>query len=80
MDIIQKPGKYSRATTQGAASYIKNITFDKETGEILSPKTFLELDLEKLKAEEALDGYYAIVTSEYKETDDRIIDIYRGLW
>lgn len=80
MDIIQKPGKYSRATTHGAASYIKNITFDKETGEILSPQTFLELDLEKLKAEEALDGYYAIVTSEYKETDDRIIDIYRGLW
>ena len=38
------------------------------------------LDLEKLKEEEALDGYYAIVSSEYKETDDRIIEIYRGLW
>ena len=36
--------------------------------------------MEKLQAEEALDGYYAIITSEYKETDDRIIDIYRGLW
>lgn len=33
-----------------------------------------------LKAEEALDGYYAIVTSEYEETADRIIEIYRGLW
>ena len=80
MEIINSPSKYSRATTYGAAGYIKNITFDKETGEILSPQKLLELDLEKLKAEEALDGYYAIVTSEFKESDDRIIDIYRGLW
>lgn len=80
MDIIQNPGKYSRATSYGAAGYVKNIMFDKETGEILSPKKLLELDVEKLQAEEALDGYYAIVTSEYKETDDHIIDIYRGLW
>jgi len=40
----------------------------------------LKLDAEKIKAEEALDGYYAIVTSEYKASDDHIIDMYRGLW
>jgi len=80
MDIIKSPSKYSRATSYGAAGYIKNIAFDKETGEILSPQKLLELDLEKLHEEEALDGYYAIVTSEYKESDDHIIDIYRGLW
>lgn len=80
IDIIRSPGKYSRATSYGAAGYVKNIDFDKETGEILSPQKLLEFDVEKLQAEEALDGYYAIVTSEYKESDDRIIDIYRGLW
>lgn len=80
MDIIQNPSKYSRTTSYGAAGYVKNIMFDKETGEILSPQKLLELDVEKLQTEEALDGYYAIVTSEYKESDDRIIDIYRGLW
>lgn len=80
MDIIQNPSKYTRSSTYGAAGYVKNIMFDKETGEVLSPQKLLELDLERLQAEEALDGYYAIVTSEYKETDDRIIDIYRGLW
>jgi transposase len=80
MDIIHSPSKFSRATSYGAAGYVKNIVFDKETGEILSPQKLLELDVEKLQAEEALDGYYAIVTSEYKETDDHIIDIYRGLW
>ncbi len=80
MDIINNPSKYSRATSHGAAGYVKNITSDKDTGEILSPIRLLELDKEKLQAEEALDGYYAITTSEYKESDDHIIDIYRGLW
>src|SRR5690554_171485 len=80
MDIIESPQKYSRATSHGVAGYIKNIAFDKKTGEIMKPDRLLSLDLEKLKAEEALDGYYAIVTSEYKESDDQIICIYRGLW
>jgi len=79
-DLIANPGKYTRATSVGAASYVMNIDFDKETGEVLSPSKALALDIEKLKTEEALDGYYVIITSEYKETDDRIIDIYRGLW
>lgn len=79
-ELIANPGKYTRATSYGAASYIKNIDFDKETGEILKTGKALEIDIEKLKAEEALDGYYVIVTSEYKEKDDRIIEMYRGLW
>lgn len=79
-DLIAHPGKYTKATSHGAAGYVKNIDFDKETGEILSTSKALTLDFEKLKADEALDGYYAIVTSEYEETDDRIIEMYRGLW
>lgn len=79
-DLIGNPGKYTRATSYGAASYVKNIEFDKETGEILSNPKLLLLDSDKIKDDEALDGYYVIVTSEYKETDDRIIDMYRGLW
>jgi len=79
-DLIEHPGKYTRATSYGAAGYVKNIDFDKETGEILTPAKALELDLKKLKEDEALDGYYVIITSEYDETDDRIIEMYRGLW
>jgi transposase len=79
-DLIANPGKYTKATSYGAAGYVKNIDFDKETGEILPTTKALMLDLEKLKDEEALDGYYAIVTSEYKQSDDEIIEIYRGLW
>lgn len=79
-DLIANPGKYTQATSHGAAGYIRNIDFDKETGEILNTTKALALDLDKLREDEALDGYYAIVTSEYKEPDDKIIDIYRGLW
>ena len=79
-DLIDNPGKYTRATSHGAAGYIKNIDFDKETGEILNTSKALVIDLEKLKEEETLDGYYAIVTSECEETADKIIEMYRGLW
>ncbi len=79
-DLIANPGSYTRATSYGAAKYVKNINFNEETGEILSSTQVLGLDIEKLREEEALDGYYIIVTSEYKESDDKIIDIYRGLW
>ncbi|MBK5261629.1 MAG: transposase [Peptostreptococcaceae bacterium] len=67
-ELIANPGKYTRATSYGAAGYVKNIDFDKETGEILKPSKTLELDLDKLKEEEPLDGYYVIITSEYEET------------
>lgn len=80
LDLIASPGKYTRSTSYGAVGYIKNIDFDKETGEILTVGKVLELNTDKLREEEALDGYYVIVTSEYKETSDRIIDMYRGLW
>ena len=79
-DLIAHPAKYNRAASYGAAGYVKNIEFDKETGEILNTSKALELDLDKLKEEEALDGYYVITTSEHEETDDRIIEMYRGLW
>jgi transposase len=79
-DLISNPGRYTRNTSYGAVSYIKGIDFDKETGEILTPTKSLSIDWEKIKEDEALDGYYAIVTSEHKETDDKIIEMYRGLW
>lgn len=79
-DLISNPGKYTRNTSHGAVSYIKGIDFDKETGEILTPSKSLSIDWDKIKEDEALDGYYAIVTSEHKEAEDKIIEMYRGLW
>lgn len=79
-NLIASPSKYTKSTSYGAASYVANIEFDKETGELVENGQMLFLDEEKIKQEEMLDGYYAIVTSELDEKDERIIDIYHGLW
>lgn len=47
---------------------------------MLNTEKKLYLDQEKIKQDEQLDGYYAIITSELDESDDNIIEMYRGLW
>jgi transposase len=80
-DLVNNPSRYNRTTSVGAAKYVKNLTFDKKTGEILEDaQRALLFDEEKLRKEEELDGYYAIMTSEYKESDETIVELYRGLW
>ena len=78
MDLINNPGKYNRSTSYGAANYVKDITYDKVTGEITQNR--LLLDIQKIEKEAQYDGYYSIVTSEVEKSDDEIIEIYRGLW
>ena len=80
MDLVGNPAKYNRATSYGAAKYVKNLIYDKKTGEILSAKKKPIFDEEKLLEEEKYDGYYIIVTSEWEESDEKILDMYRGLW
>lgn len=80
MDLIKNPGKYTRATSYGAAAYVMSLDFDKETGQVLEKSSKLSLNEAKLQEDEALDGYYVLITSEYEETDAKIIDMYRGLW
>lgn len=79
-DLTKNPGNYTRATSYGAAKYVKKVNFDKETGEILTSSSVLEIDEDVIRQEELFDGYYVLLTSEMEEPDDKIIDIYRGLW
>ena len=79
-DLAANPGSYTRATSYGAAKYVKKIDFDKESGEILTASSVLDIAEDLIKAEEALDGYYMLLTSEMETPDDEIIDMYRGLW
>ncbi len=79
-DLAIHPSKYTKATTYGAAKYVKRIEYDKETGEILAAASVLDINEDLIKEEAALDGYYVLLTSEMDESDDRIIDMYRGLW
>jgi len=79
MQLVENPAKYGRATSYGAARYVKNVDFDKDTGEVIKGRK-ASFDLEKLAEDEKYDGYYAIVTSELDMSDGDIIDTYRGLW
>ncbi|MBS4025312.1 MAG: IS1634 family transposase [Clostridia bacterium] len=78
-ELIASPGKYTRATSIGAAGYVNNIKFSKETGEIPDGLA-LSLNEARIQAEEKYDGYYSIVTSEKHLSDTEIRDIYKGLW
>lgn len=77
-DLIKNPSAYTRATSYGAAGYINNIKFDKETG-VVSNGSELSLNLEKIKEDEKFDGYYSIVTSEEHLSDLELRNIYKGL-
>ena len=78
-DLISNPGKYTRATSVGAAGFVNNIKFDKETG-LIPEGTALSLNEEKIKELEKYDGYYSIVTSELEMSAKDLRDKYRGLW
>ena len=78
--IILNPKNFNKRNTYGAAKYIRQIAYDKNTGEILEAKSILAFNDQLLAEEEMFDGYYVIVTSRYFETDDWVIDTYRGLW
>jgi transposase len=79
-ELVDNPSKYNKATSYGAAKYVKNLEFDDKTGEIRTSKVYPVFNEAKLREEEKFDGYYCIVTSELDKSDDEIISIYKGLW
>lgn len=79
-DLVVNPQKYTKATSYGAAKYIRDLKFDKETGEILEVKGRPVIDFQRIAEEEKYDGYYAIVTSELDMSNLEVIETYRGLW
>lgn len=85
--IAEKPSAYTKATSYGALRYVKNVEINKKTGEFKEAKNGKPcLDMEKYFEDEKYDGYYCIVTNLFDEdglgtfSDDKIIDMYHGLW
>jgi transposase len=78
--IIDNPQNFSKQNSYGAAKYIRQIEYDKSTGEIVTPASKLSFNEETLAEDEKYDGYYVIVTNRHDKPDDWIIDTYRGLW
>ncbi len=48
----KNPGNYTRAISYGAAKYVKKVDYDKETGEILTASSGLDIDEDKIREEE----------------------------
>jgi transposase len=78
--IIKNPENFNKQNTYGAAKYIRQIVFDKDTGEIVQTQSDLVFNDEVLAEEKKYDGYYMVVTSRHFEPDDWIIETYKGLW
>lgn len=78
-ELIKNPARYTKASSYGCTAYINNISFSRDTGEIVNGKE-LSINQEKIAEEALYDGYYSIVTSEKELSDKEIRDIYKGLW
>jgi transposase len=78
--IIANPKNFNKKNSYGAAKYIRQIEYDKKTGEIIVANSMLAFNDEILAEEEKYDGYYVIVTNAYNKSDDWVIDTYKGLW
>ena len=78
--IIAHPKRYSKKEAGGALRYVKNIEYNRETGECINTKRIPYLDLDKIAEYEKYDGYYAIITSEVNMPDHKVVRTYHGLW
>lgn len=71
-------GDMASAKAHSSVRYTKDTPCVRATGE--AAEHLWSLDEEKIAADEALDGYYCIITSETYMEERDIIELYRGLW
>ena len=71
-------GDMSSAAAKTSVRYAKDVPVVRETGEAADHNWVI--DEERIADDEAMDGYYCIVTSEQDMGDREVIDAYRGLW
>lgn len=79
-NIVDNPKRYNKSEVKGALRYVKDITYDPDTGECLNARKKPYLDLEKIAEDEKYDGYYVIITSEVKMSPLEVVRAYHGLW
>lgn len=78
---IISSSKNGKISSNGATKYIESFTCDKKTGEIHGDSSNVHfINKDKILEEEKYDGYYLLVTSELKMSDEDILDAYRSLW
>ncbi len=78
--IVDNPRGYNKNEAKGALRYVKDITYDPDTGECLNAKKKPYLNVEKIAEDEKYDGYYVIITSESNMSPLEVVKAYHGLW
>ena len=81
-DYLKDPHSYRISATQMpiVKKYLKKEVVNKKTGEILNSADLTAvLDVDKLKLDYELMGYYTLATSEINMDDQQIIDTYGNL-
>jgi transposase len=79
--LAADPKAFKRSCHMGMRKYIDEAIVNVETGEIEKDcKTHTAINHKKIAEDEALDGYYLIVTSENELSASEILNRYRGLW
>lgn len=78
---LKNPGNYTRATSKGAAGYVKEVEEEeKKDNKKRKKQKKLEIDYDKIQEEEKYDGYFSIITSEVEMSDKELRDAYKELW
>lgn len=80
--LIDSPNSFRVSKTQIALlkKFLKKTLIETDSGELLdSAKLKAQLDMDKLKKDYELMGYYSIITSETNMEDLTIIDTYKNL-
>ena len=66
---------------KGVDEYTKQMIIDKDTGEVLKDIVAKRsVDLEKAENDSLFDGYFCLVTSELDYSEQKIREVYGGLW
>jgi transposase len=78
-EMAARPSCLKAMLEKAVAKYLIGVTVD-DDGIITKCGEALLFNEERLAAEEALDGYCIISTSEVEKASEEVIDIYRGLW
>ncbi|MDR0287479.1 MAG: IS1634 family transposase [Clostridiales bacterium] len=66
---------------KGVDEYLKDNIVDRKTGKLLeNVKNVRTVNTEKAEADEKFDGYFCIITSELDYDEQKIRQVYGGLW
>lgn len=76
MAFIRSPKDYTRAKVGDSAAYVKFATFGKDGNFVEDAKSVPCLDEEAIKRQSELDGYFMVVSSETKMSDEKILAAY----